>query len=166
MEFGDARVGAEKEKYGILGKTVKIIKTPLARHRYAPENAKLTTSGGRHTATLRKFMLHGNTADEPLLVDYDVFIRKDPLATGFGNLTDVTWDRNSSNASRKFSFNLTAAAASIEELQYCSQIQLTPTAKLFLAVTPDPENECDMAIPTETPSLKRCRMSQKTSCRC
>ena len=32
MEFGDARVGAEKEKYGILGKTVKIIKTPLARH--------------------------------------------------------------------------------------------------------------------------------------
>ena len=24
MEFGDARVGAEKEKYGILGKTVKI----------------------------------------------------------------------------------------------------------------------------------------------
>ena len=32
MEFEDARVGAEKEKYGILGKTVKIIKTPLARH--------------------------------------------------------------------------------------------------------------------------------------
>ena len=32
MEFGDARVGAEKEKYGILGKTVKIIKTPLAHH--------------------------------------------------------------------------------------------------------------------------------------
>ena len=32
MEFGDARVGAEKEKYGILGKTVKIIKTPLACH--------------------------------------------------------------------------------------------------------------------------------------
>ena len=32
MEFGDARVGAEIEKYGILGKTVKIIKTPLARH--------------------------------------------------------------------------------------------------------------------------------------
>ena len=32
LEFGDARVGAEKEKYGILGKTVKIIKIPLARH--------------------------------------------------------------------------------------------------------------------------------------
>jgi hypothetical protein len=32
LEFGDARVGAEKEKYGILGKTVKIMKTPLARH--------------------------------------------------------------------------------------------------------------------------------------
>ena len=135
----------------------------LQQVRYAPENAKLTTSGGRHTTTLRKFMLHGNIADEPLLVDYDVFIRKDPFATRFRNLTDVTWDRNSSNASRKFSFNLTAAAASIKELQYYSQIQQTPTAKLSPAVTPDPENECDMAIPTETPSLKRCRMSQKTA---
>ena len=111
-------------------------------------------------------MLQGDVADEPLLVDYDVFIRKGPLATGFRNLTDVTWDRNSSNASRKFSFNLTAAAASIKELQYYSQIQQTPTAKLSLAVTPDPENECDIAIPTENPPLKRCRMSQKTSCRC
>ena len=108
-------------------------------------------------------MLHGNLDDEPLLVDYDVFIRKDPLATGFRNLTDVTWDRNSSNASRKFSFNLSAAAASLKELQYYSQIQQTPTAKLSLAVTPDPENECDMAIPTETPSLMRCRVSQKIS---
>ena len=108
-------------------------------------------------------MLHGDVADEPLLVDYDVFLRKDPLATRFRNLMDVSWDRNSSNASRKFSFNLTAAAASIKELQYYSQIQQTPTAKLSLAVTPDHENECDMAIPIENPSLKRCRVSQKTS---
>ena len=63
-------------------------------------------------------------------MDYDVVIRKDPSATGFRNLTDVTWDRNSSNASRKFSFNLTAAATSIKELQYYSQIQRTTTAKL------------------------------------
>ena len=61
-------------------------------------------------------MLQGDVADEPLLVDYDVFIRKDPLATRFRNLIDVSWDRVSSNASRKFSFNLTAAAASIKEL--------------------------------------------------
>ena len=61
-------------------------------------------------------MLHGDIADEPLLVDYDVFIRKDPSATGFRNLTDVTWDKNSRNASRKF--NLTAAATSTTELQY------------------------------------------------
>ena len=105
-------------------------------------------------------MLHGDVAEEPLLVNYDVFIRKDPLATRFRNLMDVSWDRVSSNASRKFSFNLTAAAASIKELQYYSQ---TPTAKLSLAVTPDHENECDMAIPIENPSLKRCRVSQKTS---
>ena len=135
----------------------------LQKVRYGLEIAKLTTSGGRLTTTLRKFMSHWDVVDGPLLADYHVFIRKDPLATGFRNLMDVSWDRNSSNASRKFSFNSTAAAASIKELQYYSQIQQTPTARLSLAVTPDHENECDMAIPTETPSLKRSRMSQKIS---
>ena len=47
MEFGDARVGAEKEKYGILGKTVKIIKTPLARHMYYQSRIKCPLFGGK-----------------------------------------------------------------------------------------------------------------------
>ena len=50
----------------------------LHKVKYAPEKLKLTTSGGRHITPLRKFMLHGDIADEPLLVDYDVLIRNDP----------------------------------------------------------------------------------------
>ena len=57
MEFGDARVGAEKEKYGILGKTVKIIKTPLARHRGAPlvrfRSTKIGSKGRKNRPRLR-----------------------------------------------------------------------------------------------------------------
>lgn len=131
--------------------------------RYNPEITKLTTSEGRVTVTLRKFMSHEDVVDETLLGDYDVFIRRDPLATRFRSLLDVGWDRNSSKASRKFSFNLTAAAASIRELQFYDQIQQTPAVKLPLAVTPDHENESETSLPTETPSLKRSRTSQKIS---
>ena len=94
----------------------------LQRVRYAAEIAKLTTSEGRVTATLRKVMSHGDIVDDLLLVEYDEFIRKDPLASGFRNLLDVSWDRNLTNSSRKFTFNLTASPASIRELQFDSLI--------------------------------------------
>ena len=135
----------------------------LQKARYTAEIAKLTTSEGRVTATLRKVLSHGDIIDDLLLVEYDEFIRKDPLASGFRNLMDVSWDRNLTNSSRKFTFNLTSSPASIRELQFHSLIQQTPTVKLPLAVTPEHENECEIAVPTETPSLKRCRISQKTS---
>ena len=101
----------------------------LQKVRYGPEIAKLTTSGGRLTTTLRKFMSHGDVVYEPLLADYDVFIRKDPLATGFRNLMDVSWSRNLTNSTRKFTFNLTSSPAGIRELQFDSLIQQIPTVK-------------------------------------
>ena len=51
----------------------------LQKVRYSVEIAKLTTSEGRVTATLRKIMSHGDITDDLLLVEYDEFIRKDPL---------------------------------------------------------------------------------------
>lgn len=110
----------------------------LQKVRYAPEISKLTTAGGRITTTLRKFMSHGDVVDEPLLVDYDVFIRQDQLATD----SEILWVFIETETPAK------RAAASIKKLQYYSQIQKTLTAKLSPAVTPDLENECDMAIPT------------------
>ena len=59
MEFGDARVGAEKEKYGILGKTVKIIKTPLARHNHSGRHPKPTIKNEGHIEKL-KFVVPKN----------------------------------------------------------------------------------------------------------
>ena len=112
----------------------------LQKVRYSVEIAKLTTSEGRVTATLRKIMSHGDITDDLLLVEYDEFIRKDPLTSGFRNLLDVSWDRNLTNSSRKFTFNLTASPASIRELQFDSLIQKTPTVKLPRAVTPEHEN--------------------------
>ena len=135
----------------------------LQKVRYSVEIAKLTTSEGRVTATLRKIMSHGDITDDLLLVEYDEVIRKDQLTSGFRNLLDVSWDRNLTNSSRKFTFNLTASPASIRELQLDSLIQKTPTVKLPRAMTPEHENECENALPTETPSLKRCRISQKIS---
>ena len=43
-------------------------------------------------------MSHGDIVDDLLLVEYDEFIRKDPLASGFRNLLDVSWDRNLTNS--------------------------------------------------------------------
>ena len=122
---------------------------------YTAEIAKLTTSGGRVTATLRKVMSYGDIIDDLLLVEYDEFIRKDPLASGFRNLLGVSWDGNLNNSSRKFIFNLTASSAGTRELQFHSLIQQTPTVKLPRAVTPEHESEREIEAPMETPSLKR-----------
>ena len=112
----------------------------LQKARYTAEIAKLRIFEGRVTATLRKIMSHGDITDDLLLVEYDEVIRKDQLTSGFRNLLDVSWDRNLTKSSRKFTFNLAASPASIRELQLDSLIQKTPTVKLPRAVTPEHEN--------------------------
>jgi hypothetical protein len=69
----------------------------------------------------------GDIIDDLFLVEYDKYIRKDPLASGFRNLMDVSWSRNLTNSTRKFTFNLTSSPAGIRELQFDSLIQQIPT---------------------------------------
>ena len=69
----------------------------------------------------------GDIIDDLFLVEYDEYIRKDPLASGFRNLMDVSWSRNLTNSTRKFTFNLTSSPAGIRELQFDSLIQQIPT---------------------------------------
>lgn len=46
-------------------------------------------------------------------MEYDEYIRKDPLASGFRNLMDVSWSRNLTNLTRKFTFNLASSPAGL-----------------------------------------------------
>ena len=74
MEFGDARVGAEKEKYGILGKTVKIIKTPLARHNFWTSTLRLKflTAGDNHpNSNFKRDRIVGQLLAELFVDSYD-----------------------------------------------------------------------------------------------
>lgn len=71
----------------------------------------------------------GDIIDDLFLVEYDEYIRKDPLASGFRNLMDVSMSRNLTNSTRKFTFNLTSSPAGIRELQFDSLIQQIPTVK-------------------------------------
>ena len=130
----------------------------LQRARHSPELLKMTTSGGRITISLSEFLSFGDIIDEICLIDWDLFIRRDLSVQGFRDLVDLTWDRNCRHANRKFTFVLTAAAACLKNLQPIDRIQSTPPA-IPSAVTPEHEIEVDIILPTETPTLKRSRVS-------
>lgn len=46
----------------------------------------------------------GDIFDESLLADYDVFVRKSPIAAGFRNMVDLSWGNFPKPAERTFSF--------------------------------------------------------------
>ena len=88
-------------------------------------------------------MSFGDALSDELLVDYSIFLRNSPLTEGLRNLIDLTWDRNSSHACKKFTFNLTASPESIKKL--------LPTPSI---------DEAAVGIDLQSPSLKRPRISK------
>jgi hypothetical protein len=88
-------------------------------------------------------MSFGDALSDELLVDYSIFLRNSPLTEGLRNLIDLTWDRNSSHAGKKFTFNLTASPDSIKKL--------LPTPSI---------DEAAVGIELQSPSLKRPRISK------
>ena len=133
----------------------------LQRARYSPEILKKITAGGRITISLGEFLSYGDIFDEISLNLYDVFIRRDPSATGFRNLVDIGWDRNCRDSNRNFVFVLTADAACLQQLGPLELVQHTPATKASSAVTPDLGNENDIMLPANGPSRKRSRISSK-----
>ena len=88
-------------------------------------------------------MSFGDALSDELLVDYSIFLRNSPLTEGLRNLIDLTWDRNSSHAGKKFTFNLTASPESIKKL--------LPTPSI---------DEAAVGIELQSPPLKRSRISK------
>ena len=115
----------------------------LQQNRYEADISRMITTSGRITIPLWKFMSFGDALSDELLVDYSIFLRNSPLTEGLRNLIDLTWDRNSSHAGKKFTFNLTASPDSIKKL--------LPTPSI---------DEAAIGIELQSPSLKRPRISK------
>jgi hypothetical protein len=130
----------------------------LQRHRYSVDISKYTTSSGITTLTLRKLMSFGDIVDEDLLALYDKNLREDVAAKGFTSLVQLTWNRNSYEGNRKFTFDLTASAADILELSSAFTIKHRTANS-----PPATENPsvAERVVPLVTPSLKRPRIQKK-----
>ena len=108
-----------------------------------------TTFDQRLTISLREFLSVSDIFDESLLADYEAFLRKSPIAAGFRNLVDLTWDNFPKLAERKFSFYLNAPKTDIRFL--FAEINFE---------APCVEENSILRTPT---SSKRPRMSKKDS---
>ena len=65
-------------------------------------------------------MSFGEALSDEFLIEYSIFLRNSPLAREFRNLIDLTWDRDSSHAGKKFTFDITASPESIRRLMSIS----------------------------------------------
>ena len=108
--------------------------------------------------TVRNFMTFGHIVDEDILVEYATFIRKDTAAAGFRQLVDMTWDRNSSHASKRITFYITVASVRMQGMIFNNQLVHSSTA--ISSVTPPITSGTDPAA-VVTPALKRSRVSPK-----
>ena len=90
----------------------------LQRNRYEDDISGMITTSGRITISLSKLVSFGDALSDELLIEYSIFLRNSPLARGFRNLIDLTWDRNSSHAGKKFTFDITASPESIRKLMF------------------------------------------------
>ena len=118
----------------------------------------LTTPCGRTTITVRNFMTFGHIVDEDVLIEYSTFIRKDTAAAGFRQLFNMTWDRNSSYAIKRITFDITVASVRMQEMIFNNQLVHSSTA--ISSVTPPIISGTDPPT-VVTPALKRSRVSQK-----
>jgi hypothetical protein len=130
----------------------------LQRHRYSVDISKCTTSSGITTLTLRKLMSFADIVDEDLLALYDKYLREDVAAKGFSSLVQLTWNRNSYEGNRKFTFHLTASAADI--LESLSVFTIKHRTANFPPATENP-SIAERVVPLVTPSLKRPRIQKK-----
>ena len=116
----------------------------LQRNRYEDDISGMITASGRITISLSKLMSFGEALSDELLIEYSIFLRNSPLAREFRNLIDLTWDRNSSHAGKKFTFDVTASPESIRRLMSISLLT----------------SLCGNIDEVQTPSLKRPRISK------
>ena len=94
-------------------------------------------------------MSFGDIFDESLLADYEVFLRKSPVAAGLRNMIDLTWGNFPKLVERRFSPYLNASKTDIKFL----------SAEINFESPTDGENPI---LGTPTPS-NRSRMSKKES---
>ena len=116
----------------------------LQRNRYEDDISEMITTSGQITISLSKLMSFGGVLSDELLIEYSIFLKNSPLARGLRNLIDLTWDRHSSHAGKKITFNITASPESIRRLM---PISLLTTS-------------CAHIDEVQTPSLKRPRISK------
>ena len=102
-------------------------------------------------------MKFGETVDDDLLAQYEIYLRKSNAAQGFLNLVNLTWDENSRIGNKSFTYSIKCTESEIQELlsEYTIKLPDNPSPPNLPAPVDNPV--------VETPTLKKRRISKAHS---